>query len=113
MSLDVYLLDKHCSHCDRGDEIYEDNITHNLGKMAAEAGLYKALWRPDENGITTAQQVADAIEPGLADLKARPEHYEQFNPENGWGTYGTLVRFTQDYLKVCREYPEAIVKVSR
>ena len=113
MSLDVYLLEKHCSHCGRGDEIYDNNITHNLGKMAAEAGLYKALWRPDENGITTAQQLADAIEPGLADLKARPDHYKQFNAENNWGSYEDLVRFTEAYLDACREYPEALVRVSR
>ena len=113
MSLDVYLRGNHCSHCNRADQIYERNITHNLGKMAAEAGIYKALWRPDENGITTARQVADAVEPGLEDLKARPEHYKQFDPENGWGSYEGLVEFTEDYVKVCRENPEALVEVSR
>ena len=26
--------------------MYNANITHNLGKMAEEAGIYEALWRP-------------------------------------------------------------------
>lgn len=29
-------------------EVYEANITHNLNKMAQEAGIYTALWRPSE-----------------------------------------------------------------
>ena len=33
---------------------YSANITHNLGKMAEEAGIYKHLWRPEEIGITKA-----------------------------------------------------------
>ena len=37
MSLDVTLRD------DAGDELYRRNITHNLGKMAQEAGIYKCL----------------------------------------------------------------------
>jgi hypothetical protein len=60
MSLDVYLrgepreVECVCSEC--GDEhskqhretFFSANITHNLGKMAGEAGIYEACWRPGE-----------------------------------------------------------------
>lgn len=53
MSLDVYLERKRYISYDKGKTYTEDdeqaywaNITHNLGKMADEAGIYEALWRP-------------------------------------------------------------------
>ncbi len=30
------------------DVVFEYNITHNLGVMADAAGIYEALWRPEE-----------------------------------------------------------------
>ena len=51
MSLNVYLNRKRWVSYDEGktneidyEQMYEANITHNLGKMAVEAGIYKALW---------------------------------------------------------------------
>ena len=107
MSLDVYLYD------DESEEYYWANITHNLGKMAEEAGIYKALWRPEEINATQAKDIIDLLETGLADLKARPEHYEQFNSTNGWGMYEHFVPFVEKYLEACRQYPDATIKVSR
>ena len=94
-------------------EVYSDNITHNLNKMAQEAGLYDALWRPDENGLTHAYQLIPILEKGLAELRAHPEVYEQFNPANGWGDYVGLICFVRDYLKACRANPDAEIEVSR
>ncbi len=62
MSLDVYLYEEpsgipeeQCLSCIAGDDdhthrptLYWRNITHNLGRMAVEAGIYEALWRPEE-----------------------------------------------------------------
>lgn len=115
------------------NEIYSANITHNLGTMANKAGIYEALWRPhrlkegynipennheaewkfeDENK-TTAKDIIPFLEKGLTDLKARPEYFKTFNPSNGWGTYEGLVRFVENYLNACIEYPDADVEVSR
>jgi len=107
MSLDVYLEEV------KPTEVYGGNITHNLTKMAQEAGIYEALWRPDENYITEARHLIDPIEKGLAKLKADPEKFKKFNPENGWGNYENLVKFVERYLKACKEHPEASVGVSR
>ena len=63
MSLDVYLSPRKCRHCGHAQEGYSSNITHNLGAMAREAGIYEACWRPEEIGITKAAQL---IEPHKA-----------------------------------------------
>lgn len=93
--------------------LYTDNITHNLNKMAEEAGLYKFLWTPESVGITTAAGLVTPLSVGLARLKADPDHFKTFNPESGWGDYETLVEFVNNYLTACYAYPEAKVCVSR
>lgn len=116
MSLDVYLTEPcHCGkpECDRGDGVYSANITHNLGKMADAAGIYKHLWRPEEIGIQTASQLIEPLTEGLARLRENPEKYAAFNAANGWGTYPGFVSFVEQYLNKCREYPGAVVSVSR
>ena len=115
MSLDVYLYfpvdvgrDEPESHI-----VYDANITHNLNKMASEAGIYDCLWRPDEHGIERAEQIIEPLSKGLDDLRSRPHHYEQFNASNGWGMYDDFVPWCGKYLEACREYPKALVRVSR
>ena len=93
--------------------VYEANITHNLGGMASEAEIYEALWRPEEIGIEKAGQLIGPLSAGINRLNMHREHFEQFNPPNGWGTYDYLVQFTKDYLAACIQYPEAVVRVSR
>jgi hypothetical protein len=98
---------------DGGKEVYTANITHNLNKMADEAGIYEALWRPEEIGISKAAQLIEPLKLGLALLDADPERFKKFSPANGWGTYAGLVLFVQDYLDACIFYPDANVSVSR
>lgn len=98
---------------DDGERVYSANITHNLGRMAREANIYMALWRPEEIGITHAHQLIEPLTAGLELLRSDPVHYKQFNPENGWGNYDNLVSFTEQYLEACEEYPQAEVGVSR
>ena len=81
--------------------------------MAAKAGVYQHLWRPDELAITKAWELVDPLAAGLKRLKKRPDYYKQFNPENGWGTFEGLVEFVESYLAACKEYPDADVRISR
>ena len=122
MSLDVslYSVDKKtviCYSCMREYEeqemLYDANITHNLGEMADKAGIYKALWMPEEIGAKYAKDIIDIVEKGLADLISRPEYFKQFNSQNGWGMYEHFVPFVIKYLDALKEYPEAEIKVSR
>jgi hypothetical protein len=94
-------------------EVFSANITHNLNKMADEAGIYKALWRPEEIPAKFASEIITVLSEGLQRLKDAPEHFKKFNPANGWGTYEGLVSFVDRYLKACVEYPEAELWVSR
>ena len=97
----------------QSDCVYTGNITHNLNTMAGEAGIYQALWRPGEIGISKAEQLIKPLEDGLSLLLADPTWYKQFDPSNGWGSYDSLVEFVHEYLEACRSWPEADIKVSR
>ncbi|MGE4074921.1 MAG: hypothetical protein AB7F22_05180 [Reyranella sp.] len=107
MSLDVYL------EAIRPTTIYSSNITHNLNKMADEAGIYKHLWRPDELGIKKAGELVEPLKAGLALLLAEPDRFKALNPPNGWGDYEGLCKFVNDYLHACMENADADVSVSR
>jgi len=107
MSLDVALV------AVRPTEVYNQNITHNLGAMAAAAGIYMHLWRPEEINITTAEKLIEPLTVGLALLKSDPARFRKYDAPNGWGTYAHFVPFVEQYLEACREYPDATIHVSR
>jgi hypothetical protein len=107
MSLDVYLMEtKPC-------EVYSANITHNLGDMAHEAGIYRHLWRPEELGIERARELIQPLKDGLSLLLANPAKFKAHNPDNGWGSYEGLVKFVAGYIEACEQNPDARVDVSR
>lgn len=125
MSLDIYFHGqpetKTCECPDCGNEheanvlpdLFSTNITHNLTEMADAAGIYKALWRPEEIGITHAKQLIEPLTEGLAKLRSDPEKYRAYNAENGWGTYGQFLPFVIGVLEAAKQYPEAEISVSR
>ncbi len=93
--------------------VYDANITHNLGKMASEAGIYQHLWRPEEIGISFAKQLIEPLREGLALLKSDPERFKAFDAPNGWGTYKHFVPFVENYLEACETHPDAKVEADR
>lgn len=95
------------------NEVYSANITHNLNKMAAAAGIYNELWRPEEVGIKIAWQLVEPLSKGYATLMAIPEYFKNFNDKNGWGTYEQFLKFIENYMIACLKYPGAEVSVSR
>ena len=107
MSLDVTLT------AIRRTPVFEYNITHNLNTMADKADIYEALWRPNEIGLTQANQIIDKLEIGLMTLRQNPEYFKLFNPKNGWGDYEGLVKFVEEYLKACKENPDAEISTWR
>jgi hypothetical protein len=118
MSLDIYFRERvvcpNCSHIlDGGAELYWKNITHNLGKMAAEAGFYTPLWRPEETDVVTAGQLGFHIEKGINELESNPEKYKPLSAPNGWGTYEQFIPWLKELLEACRQYPDATVSASR
>jgi len=83
--------------------VWSENITHNLGKMAAEVPvkdgitLYNLLWHPREAGFTkVGKEYIDLVEIGYNYVQTHPE-LRKYNPENGWGDYGCFLDFVKDY----------------
>ena len=140
MSLDVTLYrNYHVSYDDgktlepKKEEMYSANITHNLGDMASEAGIYEALWRPyrlkegynipeddhnaeykfEEENPVRAFEIIPVIEKGLEDMLARSEYYKTFDSPNGWGLYVHFIPFIERYLEALRKYPESFVECDR
>lgn len=107
MSLDIYF-----TYTIDGNEWepFSANITHNLSEMAKESGIYEQLWYSE--GLTP-KDIEDDLSEGLLRLEADPEHYRQFDAENGWGTYDDFVPFVEEVLEACQKYPNAVVHISR
>jgi hypothetical protein len=91
VSLDVYLYDQGepftetctCERCGHEHEaanqnrtcLYQANITHNLGKMAQEAGIYTALWRPEEMTDPDATAALRGLEYELAAMSSKDDYW--------------------------------------
>lgn len=107
MSLDFHL--SVVQPCD----VYDANITHNLSRMAREAGVYDCLWEPTESGFTTASQIIAPLEKGIAAMEAEPERFRPLDARNGWGTYEQFLPWLRNVLAACREHPDATIRVHR
>lgn len=107
MSLDVYLT------VIQSTEVFWASITHNLNRMAEEAGVYKHLWRPEELGLTHAKELIDPLRQAIAKMEKNPDQFRKFDAPNGWGTYPDLLRFLRNYLAACIENPDAVIRASR
>lgn len=113
MSLDVDLM------MTQPVSVYENNITHNLGRMASQVQLgggltlYDVLWRPDEHGMKFARDISEHLDLGFNILLAEPERLKQYNPDNGWGSYDGLVNFVYKYRNACWDNPDAELRISR
>jgi hypothetical protein len=115
------------------NEVWEGNITHNLGQMATKACLYDALWRPhrlhpdyphaitntaiesefEETHRMKAEDIISFLVSGLFSLRRGVDEWKKMNPANGWGTYEQLADFVVDYAAACLKYPNATIEVSR
>lgn len=108
MSLDFYL---ECPCC--GTTVFSSNITHNLNKMADAAGIYTALWRPEEIGARVASDLIVPLSDGIDLLETDPSRFERLNAANGWGTYEQFLPWVREVLSACVRNPQARVRVSR
>jgi hypothetical protein len=99
--------------------VYDNNITHNLSKMASEVklsnglSLYDVLWRPDEHELELAEDIAELLDEGWNILISESDRFKQLNPENGWGNYDGLCKFVYEYRNACWNEPDATVEVCR
>lgn len=99
---------------------YYINITHNLNKMAehvpiGNTNLYKVLWHGDELDvpIVKGKQFEDYLYDGISYMIRCKPILLEYNPDNGWGNYGSLLQFTKDCLALSIQHPNADVRFSR
>lgn len=112
MSLDVTLY----APAPAGDEeweYYSANITHNLGAMAKEAEIYGVVWRPEENGIVTADQLIAPLSAAITRMRKDPDRFKQHDAPNGWGKYEHFLPFLERYYRACVANPRAHVRANR
>lgn len=86
------------------------NITHNLGAMWEEAGIYDALYN---SAGMEASEVLPVLVNGLSDMIAYPEKYKKYNSPNGWGLYENAVPWLAELIKGFNENPDAIIEVRK
>ena len=103
MSLTVYL------EAERIVNVYDANITSNLANMARAVGIYQLLWHPETCGIQHARDLTEPLQEGLDELLANHKKYKEYDTENGWGTYDQFVPWLMQYIKACKQNPDATV----
>ena len=97
------------------DEIWHENITHNMTKMAdhvpvGKLTLYDYLWSPEEHGFkTVSEDYLKGVFEGLLYLKKHKEELLPFEPRidpktgERWGNYDLLVSFCASLVKCLME----------
>ncbi len=108
--IDLVIKDKkiRCSNCGhvvgikKRDFVYSGKIEFNLIKTAKKAGFWY-LWGHRESKIIYAVELVQSLTDGLVLLKSN----QKFNLSNK--DYNRLVKFVEEYLQACREYPDAII----
>jgi hypothetical protein len=84
------------------------NYTSNCGPMWRAAGADLAEFHGK-----TAGECLPVLEAGIAELRANPAKYIAMNPENGWGSYDSLLPRLDELAAYFRRHLKATVVVSR
>lgn len=117
MSLDVYIKSKKKEE----DREWVANITHNMNKMAQrifvsenKETLYDYVWRPEElyKEIYT-NEMKNVLTKGICIMISKRKSLLRYEPENGWGSYDSFLKFLIEYKKACEDHPGYIIEASR
>lgn len=84
------------------------NYTSNCGRMWRLAGADLAEFHGKRAG-----DCAPILAAAIADMKANPGKYIPLNPENGWGSYETLVPALERLHEAFARMPDTTVVVWR
>jgi hypothetical protein len=95
------------------EEVSKLNITHNLISMAEALGIYRKVWRPEENNIIYCKDMISHIQKAILLLKSDPEYYIKYNAPNQCGDITDMIIFLQEYYVICKKYPNCKIEASR
>lgn len=79
-----------------------DSPTYNLRNMFVAC----MGWDYKQGEHYPAKEVLGKLEKGIEELAVRPENYEQYNPENGWGSIDSAIealRSARKCIRCCAE----------
>ena len=99
--------------------LHVGNITHNLNEMAKHVPvsktltLYNILWRPHESDLKTTDDILEYVTIAVKYLIDHEEELLQYNPDNGWGNYESLLDFSKQVGSACIFHPHCDIEVSR
>lgn len=93
-------------------EVFHANYTSNCSPMWDAAGCRLREWAYEKAEGRTASTLIEPLETAIATMVADPQRFIAMNPDNGWGSYETVIPFLRSILSACRAYPEARVYVS-
>ena len=87
-----------CSWCegheqDDGQDKWEVNITYNVARMLMRAGIHPKVL--DGMSVTEALLI---VKNGYAVMHDNPSYFDQFVPQNGWGTVETTLTAISELL---------------
>ena len=103
MSYDINLV-----NCDE-EEVYDDNYTYNVASMFRDAiggdGLYELYGK-------SAKDCLSLLENSIFKMKNDTKHYENMNPENGWGDYKGALKVLERLYYACVENEDSKVIIS-
>ena len=91
-------------------DIWERNITYNLGKMFRRAGFH-----PHFCAGRTVKELRPVVTDALCVLRDNPDYFRKLNPpidpDTGqrWGDYAGAVEFLQELLRYLSGAPEDYV----
>lgn len=89
-------------HHEGEQEPYCWNLTGNLRKMCAAAGL-ECFWELNQSAEVPVGYLLPKVHRALISMVERPSVYEQCNAPNGWGTY-------DQFLPKLAKFHEALVR---
>lgn len=81
----------------------EFNYTHNTNRMIREAG-WPEFW---PEGPIPAAEVEARLATVIDTMSGQRRRFEAMNPENGWGSYETLLPLLENMRSAAAEYPSA------
>ena len=101
MSYDVWLEDD-----EGGGTVGDWNYTSNCAPMWREAGCDLSKF----SGLA-AKTLAGELMKSVTVMVLYPKKYKAMNPDNGWGTYDTLLPALVELAMMCSQHPNMTVRV--
>jgi len=94
---------------EKGLVVFHTQITHNLVPMAEAAGIFYEIWRPQNYGISMAQQLIIPLWSGLNRLRASSNLFKPYSHPR-FGDYNEMINFVEEYLDACMVWQYAHVE---